>query len=560
MESKEWTYWTDTVAKEVERRVQNNENLKSIVDEKGYIVYDEKTPSGPIHVGSARGWLIHDIIAKTMRDHGMNARFILSSDDIDPMDGLPKSLNKEKWKKFMGMPLRNIPSPEAGYESYADYFFKQCTEKFDDFNIEAELESTGDRYIKGDFNKSIKTILDNANKIQKIYKRLYGDTIASEKLPFQPICPRCGKIGTTFAYEWDGENEIIKFECKEDLVDWAKGCGYKGEISPYNGNGKLPWKAEWAAKWPTVGVVCELAGKDHFTKGGSRSVAVAIAVEVLDFPPPWPSSDKRIGKDYDIGKGYEFFLVGGKKMSTSKGVGASFAEMTDTLPTELLRFLMIKSRPETTIDFTPEGDTIPFLYRDFDRIESIYFGKEKVSERDKVNATRVYELTVKDIPDEKPYRIPFEFASMLVQLLPKEDRMDRIIGILKREGHFEELSDREKKILSETLDYAEVWVEKFAPDDTKISISENIPDETEKLSESQRVALSDLGEFLKEERKDSEIWDKIKAVAESNGIKAKDVFKAAYMSLLGKTYGPRLVPLIQSLDRGFVSKRFILEE
>jgi len=559
MEQKEWTYWTDSVAEEVKNRVEKDKKLKAIVKTNGYIVYDEKTPSGPIHVGSARGWLIHDIIAKAMRNHGMKARFILSSDDIDPMDGLPKSLDESKWKKYMGMPLRNIPSPETGYESYADYFFKQCTEKFENFNIEAELESTGERYIKGDFNDSIKVILDNANKIQKIYERLYGKTIASEKLPFQPICPKCGKIGTTFAYEWDSEREMLKFECKEDLVEWATGCGYKGEISPYDGNGKLPWKAEWAAKWPTVGVVCELAGKDHFTKGGSRSVAVAIAVEVLDFPPPWPSSSKKIGNDYNIGKGYEFFLVGGKKMSTSKGLGVSFAEMTDVLPVEMLRFLMIKSRPETTIDFTPEGDTIPFLYREFDRIERIYFGEEDVSERERVNANRIYELTIKDIPKKKPYRISFEFAAMLVQLVPEDDMLERVIGILKREKHFESLNKKEKQILEETLNYAKLWVKTFATEEIKISILKEIPEVVYELPETQRNALMNLGKFLVKNRTDSEIWNEINSEAVKHAIKAKDIFKASYMILLGKTYGPRLVPLIQSLERAFVSKRFKLE-
>lgn len=556
---KEWVYWTDKVAEDVKRRVATSAKLKKIVKERGYIVYDEKTPSGPIHVGSARGWLIHDVIAKTMRTHEMKARFVLSSDDIDPMDGLPKSLDPAKWKKYMGVPLRNIPSPEPGYESYADYFFRQCTDKFEEFNIEAELERTGDRYDKGDFNTAIKTILDNVDKVQKIYERLYGKTSASEKLPFQPICEKCGKIGTTFVYEWDTKNEVVKYECKPDMVKWAKGCGYKGEVSPYNGGGKLPWKVEWAAKWPTVGVVCETAGKDHFTRGGSRGVAVAIAVEVLDYPPPWPSTPKRVGKDYDIGKGYEFFLVGGKKMSSSKGIGASFVEVGDILPAEMLRFLMIKSRPETTIDFTPEGNTISFLFRDFDKTENIYFGKEDASDRDKHNAKRVYELTVKQAPKKKPYRIPFDFAAMLVQALPKESRTESVIGILQRTGHVKKLTLAEKKILESTLNYAGMWVEKFAPENMKLKVAENVPKEAAKLNAQQKTALKNLGEFLEKERTDKEIWDKIRAAAEAANIKSQELFQAAYITLIGRNYGPRLVPFIQSLDRGFVTKRFKLE-
>ncbi len=552
-ENKEWVYWTDKVAQEVKERVEKSQILKKIVEERGYIVYDEKTPSGKIHIGAGRGWVIHDMIAKSMRDQGMKARFILSSDDIDPMDDVPPELDKEKFKVYMGMPLRNIPSPVEGYKSYADYFFTQATNKLDDFNIEAELESTGERYIRGDFNKAIKTILDNADKIKKIYKKTYGK--ADSKLPFNPICEKCGKIGTTVSSEWDSEKEIVKYVCKPDLVEWAIGCGHEGELSPYDGNGKLPWKVEWAAKWPTVGVVCESAGKDHFTKGGSRTIAVAVACKVLKYPPPWPSTCG------DIGPGYEFFLVGGKKMSSSKGLGVSFVEIAEMAPPEILRFLMVKTRPETTIDFTPEGDTIPLLYREFEKTEKIYFGLQKADDRDKNNAKRVYKLSVKNIPKEKPYRIPFDFAAMLIQSLPKENRLERILEILKKIGHIKELSDIERSILEATINYAEIWIEKFAPENVKIRLLKSIPSGTdEKLSELQKLAVKELGRFLEDGRTDKEIWDKIKDISDKLSIKPNEIFQAAYFILIGRRFGPRLVPFIQSLDRGFVSKRFKLEK
>ena len=386
-------YWTDKVAQEVKKRVENSPILQKVVRKRGYIVYDEKTPSGKIHIGSARGWVIHDIIAKSMRDNGMKSRFILSSDDIDPFDGIPANLNKEKWKKFLGVPIRNVPSPVKGYDNFGDYFF---------------MQSTGQRYIDGDFNESIRTVLNNADKIKEIYKRVYGKIPVMDKLPFNPICEKCGKIGTTLAYDWDPEKEVIKYVCEPQFVDWAQGCGHRGEISPFNGRGKMPWKVEWAAKWPTVGVVYETAGKDHFTKGGSRTIASAISCEILKFPQPYPSTCQKIGK------GYEFFLVGGKKMSTSKGIGASFTDILEKIYPRLLRFLMVKSRPETTIEFALNGNTIPFLFKELGKIERIYFGLEKVSERDEVNARRVYELTLggykNGILNKMPYIIPFDFA------------------------------------------------------------------------------------------------------------------------------------------------------
>src|SRR3989344_9239804 len=97
-EQKEYVYWTDKVVEEIKQRVEKNKVLQKIVKERGYIVYDEKTPSGKIHVGSGRGWVIHDIIAKSFRGHGLKGRFILSSDDIDPFDSIPANLPKEKFE------------------------------------------------------------------------------------------------------------------------------------------------------------------------------------------------------------------------------------------------------------------------------------------------------------------------------------------------------------------------------------------------------------------------------------------------------------------------------
>ena len=245
-------FWADQTAKAIKVRVSEEPLLQKIAKEKSYICYDEKTPSGRIHIGSGRGWIIHDTVAKAMRELGMKARFILSADDMEPWDAIPAGLDKKKYEPLMGIPMKNVPSPDPKYESFADYYFKDSTEIFPEFGIEAELEKTSQHYENGDFNKYIKLALDNSQKIQKIYEDVYGKVKATEKLPFNPICEKCGKIGTTFAYEWDSEREILKYRCSPDLVEWAVGCGHEGEISPYNGNGKFPWKVEWAAKWRTT--------------------------------------------------------------------------------------------------------------------------------------------------------------------------------------------------------------------------------------------------------------------------------------------------------------------
>lgn len=544
-DSDDSVHWADKIADIVRERAKTDPVLKDVVKKKGYIVYDEKTPSGKIHIGAGRGWIIHDSIAKAMRDSGMKAKFILSSDDIDPFDKLNKDLDPS-YSKYLGVPFRNIPSPVKGYKSFADYYFKECIEKFEDFGIEAEIQSTGAAYEKGWFNRTIKLALDNAEKIQQIYSRFSREgSIGTKRLPFNPICEKCGKIGTTYAYEWDSEREILKYRCDPKFVKWAEGCGHEGEISPYDGNGKFPWKVEWAAKWPTIGVSVETAGKDHFTYGGSRSVAIAISSEVFDYPPPYPSSRT------EIGQGYEFFTIGGRKMSTSKGMGVSFVGMTDYAPAKLLRYLLVKTRPHATIEFDPSGtNKIILLYESYDRTERIYYGIEQLqNKKEEAQEKRVYELShVGKIRKTIPVQIPFTYAAALVQMT---GTIEEAIEALESTGHISKSTSSEDRIyVKERLSYAKKWIDEYAPVEYKFHVNTEIPLSTrEKLKESDISALLSFGKHLSKStvRTEDQYMEIIRDIIKEFGIEPKAFYRAAYLALLNKEHGPKLASLVKMI-------------
>lgn len=539
--TEESLHWADQIASQVKHRAETDETLKKVVKEQGFIVYDEKTPSGKIHIGSGRGWVIHDVIAKALRDIKLKGRFILSSDDIDPFDKMNQDLDPN-FKQYLGVPFMNIPSPVKGYKSFADYYFMQCVEKFEEYGIEAEIESTGERYKKGDFNKTIKIILDNADKVKAIYERFYGE--APKKLPFNPICEKCGKIGTTLSYEWDKDREIIKYKCTSDLVDWAQGCGHEGEISPYNGNGKFPWKVEWAAKWPTIGIICELAGKDHFTPGGSRSIACAISHEILKYPPPYPSTPK------SIGKAYEFFTIGGRKMSTSKGQGIGFVDSTNYAPARILRYLLVATRPMAVIDFDPvnKNDLI-LLYGRFDKTERIYYGKEKLTNEHEIQKhKRIYELAhVGKISKKIPQQIPFTLASTIIQVaLTKE----KSIELLQKLNHLpKKISKSELEYVNERLDFAKKWVESFAPDQYKFKLNDEVPKDIQ-LDDKQKKCLKELAKKLKENKYNEKIlFEEFYNILKANDLSTGEFFKAAYKILINKERGPKLAPFILTIGQ-----------
>ena len=540
-------FWSDRIAEDIIYRVEHDEELQKLTKKYGYIVYDEKTPSGQIHIGSGRGWVIHDIIAKSLRDKGITeAKFVLSSDDMDPMDAYPNLPNKDYWKDFLGKPFRDIPSPEEGYKSYAEYFFQEATSKFFEYGIEAHFESTGQRYIDGDFNTTIKLALDNSIKIQEIYGRFYETSVMQEKLPFNPKCEKCGKIATTKAISWDSEKELLSYVC--DGVTIKKltipGCGHKGEISPYNGNGKFPWKVEWAAKWPTVGVIFETAGKDHFSANGSRDVSMAIANEIFNYPPPLPSSVKKTPKGfkYDRGEAYEFFLIGGAKMSTSKGFGTAFSEMTKYAPGTILKFILTKSRPKTAINFDPSVD-LERIYREYDDTETKYYeavANEKLLEDDKYfNAKRLYELShIGPIPKKQAPIVEFNLGVMMVQITQTTD--EAIARLQEKEQLPSKITKADLKTIHERLDFIRGWVRDLAPEDKLISLK--VPDGT--LSEQEIEIGVAFKKIIKENKTEKELLTAVKETTQNLNLSIKEFYKVIYKLLFNAPQGPRMIPYI----------------
>ena len=86
------------------------------------VVNDSKTPSGTVHVGSLRGVVLHDAIARALRDHGLATEFRYGVDDLDPMDA-QALLTPDAVDRYMGVPLAHVPAPEGSdAPSYARYF------------------------------------------------------------------------------------------------------------------------------------------------------------------------------------------------------------------------------------------------------------------------------------------------------------------------------------------------------------------------------------------------------------------------------------------------------
>lgn len=474
------------------------------------VINDSFTPSGMVHMGSLKGPVIHDVLFKALREKGAAVKFMYGFDDMDPIDGLSPDL-VESHTPYLGVPIFLSPSPD-GKGTFSDFFRGKMQNLLDSLDIKPEIYRTSELYKSGAFNKAIKIVLDNAAGVRKVYGDMYKKTIPDTWFPFQVICPNCGKLGTTKVTGWDGEK--VSFVCEKDMVVWAKGCGKSGKIDPFNGSGKMPWKVEWAAKWWTFGVTIEGAGKDHASAGGSYDVAMQLITDVFHGKQP-------------LKLAYEFFLSGGKKMSSSKGLGLTGEALLEVLPPQLVRFLMIKAAPNQAVEFSPYNSLmIPQLYDDF----------EKAAGSDKDYLSRAYHFS--SIGGENGFpKVRFLTLAQWLQMPNMENEI-------------------KKADATRWATYAKVWVEKYAPESEKFMVQKNMPEQVDQLDEKQKIYLQKIAEILDETKDAETLQVKIYEIAKEENIPSKDAFAAVYISLLGKNHGPKAAALIASLDKEFVKKRF----
>ena len=521
--------WADDIVEEVRQRF-----AKEIEAGEPLIIRDEKTLSGRVHVGSLRGIVVHGLVAQVLDQNRIKNTFKFELNDFDPMDDLSPALKKTH-KEHMGKPLFTVPSHEKGFENYPMVFGKELEGVVENLGLPIEFYPLRPLYEAGEFNEVIKDSLDNADRIRAIYKEVSGSEKPEDWYPLNVVCEKCGKIGTTQVTGWDGEK--VTYRCQKDMVIWAEGCGHEGSISPFDGTAKLPWKVEWPAKWKVMGVHIEGAGKDHNAAGGSRDIGKRIVTEVFNYLEPFNIP-------------YEFFNIQGKKMSASKGLGASAKEVSDMLPPTLLKLLMIRKQPNQPIDFDPEGKTIPNLFDEYDRLGDHYF---KRHEDPYEKYARLFELAHIDLKKKPEDLWPMRFTVLSFVLQMPHLSLEKEATKLKGSA----LTQAEKAALNERAEYVQKWLDTCAADDYKFEILSELPKDFE-VTDEQKEVLKKLAESFKNEKlkwEGAPIHENIHKVKEEAGIQPKEMFQPLYQMFLGRNSGPQVGWFLSTFDREEVIRR-----
>jgi len=506
------------------------------------VVNDSKTPSGTVHVGSLRGPVVVDTIARALRHAGVPVELRYGVDDLDPMDA-QALLTPDAIERFMGVPLSHVPDPEGDcHASYARHFAGVFIDTFDGLGIRPDTYYwMSEVYASGAMDRYIRRALDAAATIREIYRRVAKVNHPDDWHPLSVICESCGRIGTTIVTGWDGDR--VRYECRAGLVTWATGCGHSGETSPFGGRAKMPYNVDWAAKWELFGVTIEPAGKDLSTAGGSRDRADAIAREVFGNEPP-------------LNVPYEFLNIGGKKMSTSKGLGASAQQITEVIPPEQLRTLFLRPKPNTAIEFDPDGtDAIPRLFDESDRLAAATAGREVRGElpadHQRLFTFSLVEPDADVAAEAAAYRPAFSHLALLEQI-PGVDLVERISA---EKGA--PLTDRERALLDERRAAAHAWLDAYAPERARLAVQRDaLPAAASDADPDQRAYLAALASSLHSVAWNGEsVQAAIFAAAADLDLPAGRAFAALYLAFLGRTSGPRAGWLLAALDRPFVLER-----
>jgi len=495
----ETIHWADVVAKEALEKSNR------------YIVASGITPSGNIHIGNMREVLTADAVYRALRDAGGDATLIYIADTYDPLRKVYPFLD-DNYEEHVGKPLSEIPCPCTDHTSYAEHFLEPFIDSMEKLGIHPVIHHADKLYKEGAFVDAIKTALVKRDEIAKILEEVSSRTLEPDWNPFNPICNDCGKLTTTNVTGFDPDAETVDYSCS---------CGSTGTVS-MRGGGKLTWRVDWPARWPILGVTIEPFGKDHASAGGSYDTGKRISAEIYDYPAPHPIV-------------YEWIMLKGKgAMSSSTGVTVSISDMLEILPPEVLRYLIIRSKPEKHIEFDP-GLPLLNLIDEYDNL-------------DESLDIRAYQLS--QAGGDRSVKIPFRHMVTAIQIA--DHSFDYLLTVLERGGY--DVTDVEK--VRQRAFNVDKWLESFAPPMVKFSIQKTLPPEVRNFNAQQRQVMTILSERMPGYEDGQAIHDGIYNIAREVDMNPKKLFQTIYQALLGTKSGPRLGYFLVSMDRDFVVERF----
>ena len=518
-------HWSDVIA----QRLAEGGN--------DHIIATGIPPSGEFHIGHLREILTGDMIARAARRAGLNAELVFVVDNADPLRKVYPFLDSS-YEEFIGHQLGAIPAPNEDGEpdwnryeregwSYGDHFLEPFLMALKQIGVEPRLIPNLTSYREGKFADAAKKACDNPDAIREIIERVSGRELPADWFPWQPIDSKGSLDGLTITgYEYP-------------LVMWTDQYGAKGQSDITKGEGKLPWRLDWPAKWGFNNITCEPFGKDHGAAGGSFATGVEIAAFFGHEPPQ--------------SLVYEWISLRGKgAMSSSTGNTVGPIEALRLVPPEILRLLIANSKPNKAIEFDT-GMGLVNLADEYERLSSRDFAEElsndTLSRRQRVqieDAQAALRLSMVSAGEQaEATSVSFRHLALLAQIKPDDDG---IWSSLKESGAISEPTSA----LSDRLMRMRAWTgSKHFPEEMRIVIlSEPVYNSLSQLDEEQLKVIPHIATELDAAEWTAEgITLAFKNAATHAEAPMRSMYRACYAMFMGSERGPRLAPILANCVR-----------
>jgi lysyl-tRNA synthetase, class I len=508
--------WMDKIAYSILNREKNlGRPLKLLRVESGL------GASGIPHIGSMADAVRSYGISMALKNLGYNSELVTFSDDLDGLRKIPVGF--PPWlKEYVAKPVSTIPDPLGScHGSYGDHMTDSLLKGLDTIGVKYKFLSATEAYRRGTFIDQIDTILRRSKNLGRKIVKLVGQEKFIETLPYFPICESCGRLYVARAEVYHDEPKSVSYNCVGSKIgkNFVPGCGNTGEAAIAKGQGKLAWKAEFAARWMALDIRFEAFGKDIMD---SVRVNDWVSNEILSYPHP-------------LHVKYELFLDRtGKKISKSTGNVLTPQKWLQYGTPESLMLLFFRRIVGTRLIGLQE---IPLLMNEYDFYEDVYFGR--ISERNiakRMKIKGVYEYVNHLKPPKFPEdHITYEFLVQQGFLFSLHEREEKVLQRLERY----KMIRKKTGSLIRRIRLASNWIE------DKIIDGHQVLDIS--LSTNEKKALTELVETLRsyvgaEDKQNTplEVQTKIFEIARNNEVQPKDFFRLLYNLILHSDRGPRL--------------------
>ncbi|MBX7081763.1 MAG: lysine--tRNA ligase [Nannocystaceae bacterium] len=522
----ELNHWADVAAA---RTLQAHPEQRPITVAAGI------TPSGVVHIGNFREVMTVDLVARALRDRGVDVRFLYSWDDFDVFRKVPADApDRERLERELGRSIAEVPDPWGEHDSYASHHIAAFEASLAPLGIRPEFIRQSRAYRAGRYAEGIRAALTHAATIRQILNAARERNGARSLLPdtWLPLAGFCSGCGhDDLAFGWDGQWSVHT-HCNR--------CGHEADVDLRQGGGlKLPWRVDWPMRWGFERVCFEPGGKDHSSAGGSYDTAKDIVREVYGWVAP-----QYVGYDFVTLKG----TAG--KISSSKGGVVTVADCLEVYEPEVLRWMFASYRPNTEFQISFDLDAIK-LYEDYDRAVRLAYEADDGSAKDKKRqaARRTMQLaSVEHRPitpgSTPPTVVPFRHLGVVVQIFDGD--LDRTVAQLQQSGAID-ATPTTVAAARRRAQCAWNWVRDYAPDDFRYRIREQ-PADSPVPSEAVPL-LSRLVQLLRDEAPatlEQALTDQFKRWS-AEGIDLKQLYPVVYDRLLGREQGPKLTSLIATM-------------